>query len=212
MKKNSNKIFLFIGILALSSIPAAFSQDKPDALKLYNDGKYAEAEAACLDELKDTPKNMNSYAVLCWSLIAEKKYKDAAANAEKGMKISRYDRRLLDSAAKAYYYLGDNQKALNFLEDFVYVAPTTDDIKSIYYLMGEIFIRIGEFNNADIAFSTALHYDSKQALWWARLGYAREMAKDYTFASEAYENALKLDPASAEAQRGLKNVQTALGQ
>jgi tetratricopeptide (TPR) repeat protein len=202
-------IFIVTGVLLCS---AAYAQDKPDALKLYNDGKYADAEKICLDELKDTPKNMNSYAVLCWALIAEEKYKDAVLYAEKGLKVSTYDRRLLDSAARAYYHIGDNKKAINYFETFITAASTTDDVKMSYYYMGEIYIRLGEFNNADIAFTTALHFDNKQAAWWARLGYAREMAKDYLFAIEAYENALKLNPGLADAQRGLKTANEATGQ
>ncbi len=210
--KKRNSLRSLVVVLTLSSAIAGFGQDKPDALKLYNDGKYAEAEKVCLDELKETPKNMDSYAVLCWSLLKQKKYKETATYAEKGLKVSRYDRRVIDSAAQAYYYLGDNEKALNYFEEFAMIAPTTDDIKMIYYYMGEIFIRLAEFNNADIAFSTALHYDNKQASWWARLGYAREMAKDYKFAVEAYESSLKLNPGLTEAQRGLENAKKALGQ
>jgi cytochrome c-type biogenesis protein CcmH/NrfG len=43
-----------------------------------------------------------------------------------------------------------------------------------YYYMGEIYLRLGRFGHADIAFSTALQYSSGNAKWWARLGYARE--------------------------------------
>ncbi len=59
--------------------------------------------------------------------------------------------------------------------------------------MGEIFIRLGQYNNADIAFSTALHFEGQNARWWARLGYARETGGDYANAQAAYENALKLN-------------------
>jgi tetratricopeptide (TPR) repeat protein len=207
--KNKSRIVTVL-IMAAFLSGTAFAQDKPDALKLYNEGKYDEAVKVCLDELKETPKNMNSYAVLCWALLAQKNYKDAASYAEKGLKVSRYDRRVLDSAARAYYNMGENKKALSYFEDFAMIAPTTDDVKMIYYYMGEIFIRLAEFNNADIAFSTALHYDNKQAGWWARLGYAREMAKDFQYAAEAYENALKLNPGLAEAQRGLTNAKEAM--
>jgi tetratricopeptide (TPR) repeat protein len=202
MKNNARSTIIAAALAVLCS--TAFAQDKPDALKLYVDGKYAEAEKVCLDEIKETPKNMNSYSVLCWALLAQEKYKDAAAYAEKGIKISRYDRRVIESAARAYYYLGENERALMYFEEFAQIAPTTNDIKEIYYFMGEIFIRLGEFNNADISFSTALHYDNKQALWWARLGYARQMAKDTEYAIVAYETALKLNPALADAQQGLK--------
>jgi cytochrome c-type biogenesis protein CcmH/NrfG len=69
---------------------------------------------------------------------------------------------------------------------------------------------LGEYSNADIALSTALHYDNKDAKWWARLGYAREMKKDFQWAREAYENALKLNPNLIEARRGFESVRKKL--
>ncbi|MBN1698209.1 MAG: tetratricopeptide repeat protein [Spirochaetales bacterium] len=191
---------------------AALAQEKPDALALYRQQKYAEAEKVCLAELEETPKRLDSYVVLVWALLAQKKYEDAARYTEKALKISRYDKRNIYSAVEAYYYLGDNDKALKYCEEYVSIAVADKNISIIYNYMGEIFIRLGEFNNADIAFSTALHYDNKQADWWARLGYAREMGKNYRAALEAYENALKLNQDHSEAKRGKKSVEQKLAE
>ena len=60
--------------------------------------------------------------------------------------------------------------------------------------------------NADIAISTAVYYEQNNALWWARLGYARELASDLKRAGEAYDRALKLDPGLVDAQRGKDSV------
>ena len=73
------------------------------------------------------------------------------------------------------------------------IAPTGDRIDMVYYYMGEIFIRLGEFNHADISISTALYHNPNIARWWSRLGYAREMASDYTYALDAYRKALRLN-------------------
>ena len=67
--------------------------------------------------------------------------------------------------------------------------------------MGEIFIRLGEYNHADMAFTTAVYHSPNTARWWARLGYAREMARDYQFALEAYDKSLQLNPSLTEALR-----------
>ena len=72
--------------------------------------------------------------------------------------------------------------------------------------MGECYIRLKEFQNADIAISTAVYYEQNNALWWARLGYARELANDLKWASDAYGRALKLDPSLGDAQRGKDSV------
>jgi tetratricopeptide (TPR) repeat protein len=202
----------FICLIILISPFVLFGEDKPDALALYLETKYAEAEEVCLAELKETPKNMDSYVVLGWALLAQEKYKDAALYAEKGMKVSRYDLRNIYIAAEAYYHLGDNKNALKYLEDYAKIAEINNKrLKDIYYYMGEIYIRLGEYSSADIAFSTALHYDNKVADWWARLGYAREMGGQYEWALEAYNNALKLEPNHTEAKRGKSNVEHLLG-
>ena len=43
-------------------------------------------------------------------------------------------------------------------------------------------------------------------MWWARLGYARELSNDLKWASDAYARALKLDPSLGDAQRGKDSV------
>ena len=73
--------------------------------------------------------------------------------------------------------------------------------------MGEIFIRLAEYNHADIAFSTALYHSPNISLWWSRLGYAREMAEDYKHSLDAYEKALALNPNLLDADRGRSRVQ-----
>ena len=66
------------------------------------------------------------------------------------------------------------------------------------------------YNHADIALSTALHHSPSVSVWWGRLGYAREMAKDYVYALEAYEMALSLNPNLSDAERGRSRVHSAM--
>ena len=145
---------------------------------------------------------MNSYTVLGWSLIALRRYQEALNYARQGLDISRYDHRVVEIAGEAHFYLGNNLEALKFFEEYTVLAPTGDRIGMVYYFMGETFIRIGEYNHADIALSTAVYHSPNIARWWARLGYAREMAEDFQFSLEAYDQALKLNPSLSDALRG----------
>jgi tetratricopeptide (TPR) repeat protein len=188
----------------------AAAQERPDALKLYREGKFAQAVEVCKDELEMLPRNMDSYTVMGWSLLALGRYQEAHDQAAEALKIEPYDHRILQISGEALYYMGKNREALNFFEQYVSIAPTGTLIANVYFFMGEIYIRLGEYNNADIALSTALHYDNKDAKWWARLGYAREMNTDFQWAREAYENALKLNPNLIEARRGLESVRRKL--
>ncbi len=200
---------LIISIIILSLIPTLYlsAQERPDALRLYNNGQYTQAVEVCLQELEEMPQNMDSYAVLCWSLVRLGRYDEALDYAEQGMQISRYDPRMVEIVGEVHYYQGRNLQALEWFEEYTVLAPTGPRIDTAYYLMGEIFIRLGEFHHADIAITTALYHTSNVAQWWSRLGYAREQAEDYQYALEAYNEALKLRPGLNDAERGKSRVQ-----
>ncbi|MFQ3621430.1 MAG: tetratricopeptide repeat protein [Spirochaetales bacterium] len=209
MVRRKIPILFLLGVWFLTTF-SALSQERLDALQLYREGKYQQAAEVCLNELKETPRNMNSYVVLGWSLIKLGRYREALEYGLKGLEISRYDVRVIQIVGEAYYYLGNNLDALKYLEEYTVIAPTGDLIGEVYYQMGEIFIRLGEYHHADIAISTAVFHNPRFALWWSRLGYAREQTKDYRFAMEAYDKALQLNPNLNDALRGRQRLQ-ALG-
>lgn len=196
-------LILFVGTFA-------WSQARPDALQLYRQGRYEEAVEVTLQELDETPRNMNSYTVLGWSLLALGRYQDALDYAMRALEIARYDGRIVQIVAEAHYRLGNNLQALNYLEEYVAIAPTGDLIDQVYFFMGEVFMRLGEYNNADVAFSTAVYHNGDNARWWSRLGYARELARDFPFAQDAYEQALALNSSLTEARRGLDRIEDQL--
>ena len=76
----------------------------------------------------------------------------------------------------------------------------------MYNFLGEIYVRLKKFAHADIAFSTAVRFSPNNALWWTRLGYAREQLNETTYALQAYEQALELDKNLVDAQNGRKRV------
>lgn len=204
-----SKFSVFTLILVLSAV-SVYSQVKPDALVLYNQGKYNEAIKVCRNELESMPKNMDSYSVLTWSLLKLGKYETALEEAKKALKISRYDARIVEVLGEVYYHLGKNTESLKWFEEYAVLAPSGTRIDLAYYYMGEIFIRLSEYNHADTAFTTAVHYSANIARWWSRLGYAREMAKDYKYAIEAYRKALQLKPSLTDAKRGLSRCEESL--
>lgn len=187
------------------SAAGGFGQEQ-DALKMYKEGNYEEAVEICRAELEVMPQRMDAYVVLCWSLIKLNRYEEALETARKAYQISPTDYRVIEILGEAHFFLGNNLKALQFFEQYVVIAPTGDRIDMVYYYMGEIFIRLGEFNHADIAISTALYHNPNIARWWSRLGYAREMSSDYTYALDAYRKALQLNATFPEAERGIQRV------
>jgi tetratricopeptide (TPR) repeat protein len=107
------------------------------------------------------------------------------------------------------YYQGRNNEALKYFQEYINLAPEGQRIDMAYYFCGEVYIRMGRFQHADIALSTALHYVPGNALWQTRLAYALENSGELREAAAVYEKALSLDPQLSDAQRGLARVRAA---
>ncbi len=207
-----NRYLLITTLLLTMIVLPAQSQDRPDALARYNAGDYAGAVEICLEEIQAVPKSRDSYSVLCWSLLALKQYEETFEYATLAYDFAPNDPRIVEVLGEANYFLGKNLEALEFFEKYAVIADTGWRIDRVYYLMGEVFVRLGEYNHADIAFLTALYHSPNISSWWGRLGYAREMASDYANSLEAYNKALALNPNLLDADRGRMRVQSALSQ
>ena len=209
IKKELNMKKLVIVSLILSTIiSASFAQaGKPDALKLYREGNYKDAIKICEEEIANNPSNMDSHAVLCWSLVANKQYNEAEQRAIEARKINQYDIRLMEVLGEAKYYLGKNNEALAMFQR--YIASSSESaarIGTAYYYMGEIYIRQAKYEHADISFTTAVRFEpAHSAHWWTRLGYSREMNGDWQNAIVAYDRALALNSSHYDAIRGKNN-------
>lgn len=188
-----------------------YAQVKQDALVLYHNGKYKESIQVCEEELKENPNRVESYVVMCWSLVKNKQYAEAEQRANEGLAISPYDLRLIESLGEAKYYLGKNQSAMEQFQKYVSNASeSASRLGTAYYYMGEIFIKQARYQHADIALSSAVKKEPLLDSWWIRLGYAREMAGNYKEAAVAYDEALKLNSSSYEATRGRERVSSKL--
>jgi len=203
---------LALGLLfSFFTSPLMMAQEKVDALKLYRQGAFEESVQVCLNELSTYDdsqliQRMDSYTVLGWGLIRLGRYDEAVRYGEDALKWSRYDARIVENLGEAHYYLGNHEKGLDFFQQYISLNPTGDRIGQVYYYMGETYIRLGQYNHADIALSTAIYHVPSAARWWVRLGYAREGAKNLESAKEAYNQALVLQPSLQDARKGLERV------
>ena len=197
--------FLFLSLVAV------FSQTRPDALAEYRNGNYEGAAQICRSEIGANPRNLEAHVVICWSLLRLNRYGEALAYANAGRELSRYDPRIIEILGEIYYHQGQNSEALQYFQEYINLAPEGQRIETVYYFVGEIYIRLGRFRHADIALSTAVHWVPGNAAWWTRLAYARENAGDLFEAVAAYERALSLNSQLADARRGLNRTRQALG-
>ena len=181
-----------------------------DALEEYRHGSYEEAIKICKADIAANPNNLESHVVLCWSLVNLGRYEESRNYALAGRNISRYDPRIIEILGEVYYYQGRNDEALQYFQEYISLAPQGTRIDNVYYYMGEIFIRQGNFRRADIALSTAVYFMPRNAYWWVRLAYARENAGEYRSAIAAYEQALMLNENLSDARKGLERTRARL--
>lgn len=207
--------YILVSILLLVSA-TIFSQEDKNALALWRSGKSEAAVNVCLQELNDLPKSsfaerMDSYTVLCWALLSLRRYEDVVKYGTEAFEKSSGDWRIVASLGEAHFHLGNNAKSLYLLEKYIELKSSGNKADYVYYLMGHLFLRMEEYNRADVALSMAVFLRPLDAKWWSRLGYAREQAKDFIRAKEAYNKALSINPSLVDAERGKKRVHESLG-
>jgi len=206
--KTPASLFLPLMVLLIAGNLAA--QTRPDALAEYRNENFEQAIIICRNEIAANPGNIESHVVICWSLIRLGRYSEAMNYALAGRNLNRYDPRIIEILGEINYYEGRNTEALLLFQEYVNLAPEGQRIDRVYYLIGEIYIRLGRFRLADIALSTAVHWVPGNAEWWTRLAYARESAGDLSEAAAAYNRALSLNSQLADALRGLDRVRQAM--
>ena len=197
-------------VLFLALAGNIFCQTRPDALVEYRNQNYERAVAICLSEIAENPNNVESHVVISWSLVSLGRFRDAMVYANAGRRLSRYDPRIIQIQGEIHFFEGRNVEALQLLQEYINLAPEGQRIDRVYYLIGEIYIRLGRFRHADIALTTALQWVPGNADWWTRLAYARENIGDLSEAAAAYNQALALNSQLVDARYGLDRVRQAM--
>ncbi len=177
-----------------------------DALGMFRQGRYADAIEITSDELREDPSNRDAMTVQGWSLVALGRYLEAARIADAGLAFAPRDHRLVFIKAEAEFHQGNFQESLRFLERYVDIVPQGSRIADAYYFMGVILAELGEFRNADAAFSMAVHLSPGNVSWWVQLGEVRENLSDFSAAEQAFDRALQLNPGATAARAGLDRI------
>jgi Tetratricopeptide repeat. len=209
---------ILFGIVALTALCA---QDKPDALKLYRNGRdlettgrsgdaksqFEQSIEVCKLDLAENPKNMDAYTIYGWALIRLGKYQDTIDICNEALKITT-DSRITETLAESYFYLANYKESLKNMERYIDAAPKGERISTAYFFVGEIYRLNRQLNRAEIAYTAAVYLEPSISLWWYRLGTVRETIGDKASASDAYQRALKLRPDFKEASDALGRVRT----
>jgi tetratricopeptide (TPR) repeat protein len=226
-KKFMNKLLsiLFL-LLTASSLAQAQNQSSErlsrDALLALREQRYQEAISLASAAQEQIDKsNVNAYVEVSLTkvraLSALDRHQEALEEALVLEQLIYQDSRVIQLLGEIYYNLGQGSLAMPYFADYIAFNPTGDAVGRSYFLMGEIYLLQGRYNHAEIAFTTAVYYNSSSDRWWFRLGYAREQAATIVVGSErtfllvsaknAYERAVQLNPSHNESKERISALQ-----
>lgn len=189
---------------------------KQDALLVYRQGrdletagktadaqaKYNEAVRICDLELAADPKRIEAFVVKAWSLFRLNRHDEVVATGSAALKIQ-FDARAAEVMGESYYFLGQMDSSLRYLQKYIDAAGEGGDrVSTAYFFMGEAYLRLKKYAHADIAYSTAVAREPSMPRWWFRLGAACEAQAEWQRAYDAYAKSLALSPGFQDAQAG----------
>lgn len=210
-------------VVCATVFPSGLFAQESDALQAYRKGQFQAAIDITQKEMAADPSNMDSYAVMCWSLNSLKRYTESITIAQKGRQISPTDHRLVEVLAEANFALRNDANSLSYYQQYIglAVAHEVDNryIRDAYRQMAEIFIHFSEYHHADIALVAAIQYDKgktandsvRASRFWSRLGFIREKLGDAAGSGAAYDRALSLDGSNGEAISGKDRLKAVSG-
>ena len=194
--------FLLVLMVCLP-IGAQNLREKGDLL--IQEGHFDEAKALGLAALLATPADTDASILVCESFLGLKRPEDAANYAAKAWGFHQ-DPRIAALLGEAYFDIGRNDEALTWLRFYLAAQPEGARAGEVYYLTGEIYLRLGRYGHADMAIASAIYFSPGKASWWSRLGWAQEKAGDLRQALKSYESALAIDPGQADAAIGRQRI------
>jgi tetratricopeptide (TPR) repeat protein len=169
---------------------------------------YNEAVRICQSEVSRNAATRETYTVITWTLQRQQKYADVIIWGERGLRLYADEYRIVETMGEAYFYLGDLDRSLSFMQRYANALPQGERISVAYFFIGEIFRLRQQYRHADIAYTTAVMLEPGLALWWYRLATVRESVGDTSPAIEAYERALRINPNYQEASAGLARARS----
>lgn len=182
------------------------AQPRPDALAAYNQGRFRDAIDITTAELAVDAINMNAYTVQGWAHLALEEYQQALNTATRGMRVVRYDPRVIWIAGEALYRLGTYDRALAYFREYVTLEPRGARIAETYAAVGEILSSYGEYHTADIAFATSLYHRPRHPQTLLRWAETLERVGETEAAVAAYRSLLAEAPTNAAAIQALERL------
>jgi Tfp pilus assembly protein PilF len=165
---------------------------------LLRENRAAEAEKAFREAVKDDPKNPEVQDGLGLSLLMQARFEESIPYFDKAVDLAPHNASYRNNRGVALMELGRYKEAaadFNTAEQSV----NPDDRVSATINTGRLLLRQGDYAGAEKAFTNALAREPQSFAAVFGRASARESTGDLEGAAEDYLTAIKLNPASAEA-------------
>jgi tetratricopeptide (TPR) repeat protein len=204
MAAKSTRSFFLVFLMAAGSLALAQGLRETGAA-LIEAGRFDEARTVALDAIAKDPADIEANILFCQSLVSLGRSADAVNYAGKAWD-RRHEPRLAELLGEALFLEGRNTESLKWFQVYLASLPEGPKAGLAYYYSGEIFLRLGRFGHADIAFTAAIRHSPGNAHWWSRLGWAQEKSGYAGQALKSYDAAIALDPRLEDALIGKSRV------
>ena len=189
--------YYFAIFLIISSITVSWAQQAYiDAFEASN---YKLAITSAQEYIKTNPNNMHAYAIMGWSHLSLKQWKQALDIGLIAYKKNNRDPRITQIIGEAYYELNNYNLALEYISRYLRISPNGQLRHWMYYYIANIYKSQAQFYKAEIAYVTALRLDPRKIDWWLELGEVHEMQGLEEEAIKVYREVLSRDSANSNA-------------
>jgi len=171
--------------------------------------KIEKAIEDCKEALKIDPDYEAAIFSLAHAYKRQKKYEDAIAGYERLIQIDSRDHKPYVNLGEIYLEIDDPDKAIHFLQKSIEIEPERSAIA--HNLLGEAFIKVKLFDQAELEFGKALEIRPKITDAHYNLAIIYEEKKDYNRAIEEYQKEIELHPAAYPAHFNLGKLYGQLG-
>ena len=176
------------------------------ALQIYNEqGAVEEVYTLLLENIKEHPKHISSYAWLAYFYGSEGYHSVALNMIDKAIRNNHSKSEFTDAGlyaykASIYYAMGDYAMALSIQETAVKMARKNkkDDLQDMLADLAQYYFALGDYDSSDKIYEELLDIDQTNQL--AMIGLARNLLgrEDYSEALEILESSKAYDSSNTD--------------